>query len=166
MLFDIDNISTFAPWPKDVPEPSPRTFSDLEIEISGGDLLCELALSTASEPSDFSSSKQVAVCPIFISAPVVYAVTLGDVMSQQIIELLNSNAERSGIVFEVEDSKYAKGLLEAESGLQSFVFDKLRHFIIPSDDRWLHVLMDGVPHIELAKNEELSPAAGAPETKQ
>ena len=166
MLFGIDDISTFANWPSELPEPTDRTFSELLIEQSNGDLLCTLEMSTSTDGPGPSDHRWTAACPIFISAPIVYSITVGDIMSQQFIEKMNKNDPALGVVFEVKDSKYAQSLMEAEPGLEAMVCDKLRHFIIPSDDRWLHILMDGVPHIENAGWEGESIIESGSETLQ
>jgi hypothetical protein len=50
--------------------------------------------------------------------------------------------------------------------MKSLILGKLRHFIIPSQDRWLHVLMDGVPHIKDVEREGAFSAKCGPEALQ
>lgn len=147
MLFDIQSISTFAPWPDGLPLREGRAFSELVIEESNGDLLCELVIWGPSESESATVSTRLASCPILISTPVAYAVTLGDVMSQQIISLERSSSNAPGMVLEAPDSLYVKALREAEPGVETVIVGDLQHFIIPSNDRWIHAIMDGVPHI-------------------
>jgi hypothetical protein len=133
-------IVQFAPWPDSLPTGSDEIGTDLDFEISNGDLFCDLVF--------YLGQRRIASKHVLFSCPVVYAVTHGDIMSQSFISTAGKLGQSGALLFEVLECVSAKDLTVVEPGLNSMLNGPLRHFVLPSDDRWVHVLSDQTPHLE------------------
>ena len=137
MLFDPTHIASFAPYPGSVQNAEGQAWSDLDVANSNGDLVREFSI--------WRDQKKLEGIRILFPNPIAYAVTLGDAISQTFVDRIRTDRAAPSLIYEVTHSAYLQSYLLAEPAIESLVQQNLRHLVVPSDDSWLHVLLDGTP---------------------